>query len=165
MPSALSPHLQTSLLRVQFFASPSYDLSLSCRVLHGFAAGSSESCICLEAMFEERQSIGLDCGHIIHTECLQQALSSAAGQTSMCPLCRHPFQVNSDGTVTAVRQLPQPAQAAATTTATASRGLRGNEPGFVSLDVLDPDSSDDTRRGGAARADDGKCCGGCCALM
>ena len=137
-----------------FFASSSYDLTLACRVLLGFAAGSSECCICLESMFEERPSIGLDCGHIIHEECLQKALSSV-GQSPTCPLCRTPFQVKRDGTISAVCP-PAQAQAAA------SRTMRANDPGFISLDVLDLDSSDDVRRGAAA--DGGKCCG-CCALM
>jgi hypothetical protein len=87
-----------------FFATSAYDLPLSSRVLIGFALGTSECCICLEAMFEERPSIGLECGHIVHTDCLSQALHSrgSAQLTHTCPLCRHPFTIAPDGSIVSV---------------------------------------------------------------
>ena len=49
-----------------FFGSPTYDLQVSSHVLHGFIVGNTNCCICLDAMFEEKSSIGLECGHLIH---------------------------------------------------------------------------------------------------
>jgi len=72
-----------------FFAAPSYDLSLSTRVLVDFTRGGGECCICLEGIRSGGPSTGLDCGHIIHEQCLQRCLQQPAAPS--CPLCRQPI--------------------------------------------------------------------------
>ena len=126
------------------------DLRLSTHVLHGFIVGNANCCICLDAMFEEKSSIGLDCGHIIHTECLQLATAKGA---HACPLCRRPFRIHADGTVTAAT----PDTAVAHQPHRAPPGREGD----VILDILEEGSSDDRRH---RRADDSAGSATCCGL-
>jgi hypothetical protein len=132
------------------------DLRLSTHVLHGFIVGNANCCICLDAMFEEKSSIGLDCGHIIHTECLQLATTKGA---HACPLCRRPFRINADGTVTAAAP---DAVGVARQPHHASPGSGGD----VILDLLEEEgSSDDRRHRRADPAGSAVCCGLPCILM
>ena len=136
-----------------FFASPSYDLRLSSQVLHGFAVGESNCCICLESMFEKRPCIGLECGHLIHAECLQRAAHAEAtrGVMHSCPLCRRPFSVKEDGTVTAApEEVP---------------GLADSQPRPLGEVVLDIRPPREEARAVLPDAQQHARCIGCCAIM
>ena len=101
-----------------FFASPAYDLALSRRVLCDFARGGGECCICLEPICASGPSTGLECGHIIHEQCLRRCLETPAPS---CPLCREPIRSKRPSAIQYAAQqqqqvvAPQAAEVAAAT--------------------------------------------------
>jgi len=78
------------------FAAATHSLEVASRMLVGFVVGTQECAICLEPYFDS-PSVGLSCGHVLHTECLRRALGLPPPHT--CPLCRRPFGVGADGTI------------------------------------------------------------------
>lgn len=79
------------------FVSPEYDLKLSCRSIVNFAHGSDTCCICLEAILAEKIAVGLDCGHMLHSECLGAAVVQS--DRPACPLCRQTFEIDAHGVI------------------------------------------------------------------
>ena len=98
--------------------APAYDLALSRRVLCDFARGGGECCICLEPICASGPSTGLECGHIIHEQCLRRCLETPAPS---CPLCREPIRSKRPSAIQYAAQqqqqvvAPQAAEVAAAT--------------------------------------------------
>ena len=74
-----------------FFSSPEHDFTTAGRMLTNFATGLAECCICLEPTNTQGPSTALHCGHVMHNECLLQAVRNCVGEAKTCPLCREPL--------------------------------------------------------------------------
>ena len=74
-----------------FFGSAELDLPLARRMLVNFARGTSECPFCLEPIMSHGPSTSLSCGHMMHNECLLNALRHASCCRA-CPVCRAPIE-------------------------------------------------------------------------